>query len=105
MKRRFIFHIAVLLSLLGPLSGVWAQGRWQDLPPDERRQLRQQMREHWQQMPPEDRQRFRQERQERIERRDAFQQMAPEDRSRLRDELRGRRYEDGGRDPGGEGRR
>lgn len=105
MKRRFVLHLALLLSLLGPLSGVWAQGRWQDLPPDERRQLRQQMREHWQQMPPEDRQRFRQERQERIERRDAFQQMAPEDRSRLRDELRGRRYEDGGRDPGGEGRR
>jgi predicted phage gp36 major capsid-like protein len=101
MKRRFVLHLAVLLSLLGPLGGTWAQGRWQDLPPDERRQLRQQMREHWQQMPPEDRQRFRQERQERIERRDAFQQMAPEDRSRLRDELRGRRYEDAG----GDGRR
>lgn len=101
MKRRFVLHLAVLLSLLGPLGGTWAQGRWHDLPPDERRQLRQQMREHWQQMPPEDRQRFRQERQERIERRDAFQQMAPEDRSRLRDELRGRRYEDAG----GDGRR
>lgn len=105
MKLRFLIHLSLLLSLLCSQAGVWAQGRWQDLPPDERRQLRQQMREHWQQMPPEDRQRFRQERQERLERREAFQQMAPEDRSRLRDELRGRRHEELGRDAVGEPRR
>ncbi|RIX46165.1 MAG: periplasmic heavy metal sensor [Rhodocyclales bacterium GT-UBC] len=92
MIRRLFCHLCLLLGLFGALGSAWAQGRWHDLPPDERRQLRQQMREHWQQMPPEDKQRFRQERQER---REAFQQMAPEDRSRLRDELRGRRFEDG----------
>ena len=63
------------------------------LPPDERRQLRQEMREHWQQLPPEERQRIRQEHQER---RDAFQQMPAEDRSRLREELRGQRDGRGG---------
>lgn len=77
------------------------------LPPEQRREMRQQMREHWQQMPPEERQeqreRFREQRQER---REAFQQMPPEDRSRMRDELRGRRegFDGGGRGQHGEGR-
>jgi hypothetical protein len=97
MNRRFLLAILLLLGLAGSLGSAWAQGAWRDLPPDERRQMRQQMRDHWQQMPPEDRERFRQERQERqLERqqkREAFQQMAPEDRSRLRNELRDRRQD------------
>jgi predicted phage gp36 major capsid-like protein len=60
------------------------------LPPEQRRQMRQEMREQWQQMPQEDRQRFRDERRER------WQQMPQEDRQRMRDEMRGRRDEGGG---------
>ncbi len=49
MKRRVALSV-LLLSLLGSAGGVWAQqGYWRDLPPDERRQIRQEMREHWQQ--------------------------------------------------------
>jgi hypothetical protein len=89
----------VLAALFGLAGQVQAQ-----LPPDERRQLRQEMRDHWQQLPPEEKQRFRQERRER---RDTFQQMPAEDRSRLRDELRGQRDGRGegrGAGPGGEHR-
>ncbi len=76
------------ISLIGLVGQVQAQ-----LPPDERRQLRQEMRDHWRQLPPEERQRFRQEREER---RELLQQMPAEDRSRLRDELRGQRDGRGG---------
>ncbi len=49
MKRRVALSV-LLLSLLGSAGGVWAQqGYWRELPPDERRQIRQEMREHWQQ--------------------------------------------------------
>jgi len=82
-----------LLLVLAALSGLAGRAQAQ-LAPDERRQMRQEMRQHWQQLPPEDRQRLRQEHQER---RENFQQMPAEDRSRLRDELRGRR--DGGEGP------
>lgn len=84
-----VLRLLLVLTALGGLTGA-AQAQ---LAPDERRQMRQEMREHWQQLAPEDRQRFRQERQER---REAFQQMPAEDRSRLRDELRGRRDGAGG---------
>lgn len=60
------------------------------LPPDQRRLMRQEMREHWQQMPPDGRQRMRDERRER------WQQMPPEDRQRLREEMRSRRDVPGG---------
>ena len=77
-----VLRLILVLTALGSVAGhALAQ-----LAPDERRQMRQEMREHWQQLPAEDRQRFRQERQER---REVFQQMPPEDRNRLRDELRG----------------
>src|SRR3990172_9554304 len=48
MKRRLVLSL-LFLSLLGSAGGVWAQAQWRDLPPDERRQMRQQMRDHWQQ--------------------------------------------------------
>lgn len=82
---RLILGLAVLGSTAGEVRA--------QLAPDERRQMRQEMREHWQQLPAEERQRFRQERQER---REVLQQMAPEDRSRLREELRGQRNGGGG---------
>jgi hypothetical protein len=62
-------------------SGCFELAQLDPLPPEQRRQMRQQMREHWLQLPPE----------ERRERREAFQQMAPEDRLRVREELRGHR--------------
>jgi hypothetical protein len=80
MKRLLALSL-LLLSLLGSVGGVWAQGYWRDLPPEDRRQLRQQMREHWQQ--------------EREFRRDEGQprwrDVPPEDRRRLRDEMREQR--------------
>ena len=84
-----VLRLILVLAVLGSVTGH-AQAQ---LAPDERRQMRQEMRQHWQQLPPEERQRFRQERQER---REAIHLMPPEDRSRLREELRGRR------DSGGE---
>lgn len=81
MKRRLALSL-LLLSLLGSVGGAWAQqGYWRDLPPDERRQMRQQMREHWQQ--------------EREIRRDEgaprWRDVPPEDRRQLRNELREQR--------------
>lgn len=81
MKRRLALSL-LLLSLLGSASGAWAQqGYWRDLPPDERRQMRQQMREHWQQ--------------EREMRRDEgprrWGEVPPEDRRRMREEMREQR--------------
>ncbi len=71
----------LLLSLLGSVGGVWAQTSWRDLPPEERRQMRQQMREHWQQ--------------EREIRRDEpplrWRDIPMEDRRRLRDDMREQR--------------
>ncbi|MFZ2974556.1 MAG: hypothetical protein WA049_18145 [Ferribacterium limneticum] len=81
MKRLFALSV-LLLSLLGSAGGVWAQqGYWRDLPPEDRRQLRQQMREHWQQ--------------EREIRREEgaprWRDVPPEDRRRLRDDMREQR--------------
>ena len=41
--------LLLLLGLLGSVESAWAQVYRPDLPPEERRQMRQQMREHWQQ--------------------------------------------------------
>jgi hypothetical protein len=80
MKRLFALSL-LLLSLLGSAGDVWAQGYWRDLPAEDRRQMRQQMREHWQQ--------------EREFRRDEgaprWRDVPPEDRRRLRDDMREQR--------------
>ena len=79
--KRLVALSLLLLSLLGSANGVWAQGYWRDLPPEDRRQLRQQMREHWQQ--------------EREIRRDdgasRWRDVPQEDRRRLRDDIREQR--------------
>lgn len=94
MKPRRVVSV-VLLCLLGAAGTVAADGRWRDLPPEERRQMRQQMREHWQQ--------------DREARREAagphWRDLPPEDRRRLRDEMRERRGWPDHRDgPDGAGR-
>lgn len=81
MKRRLALSL-LLLSLLGSVGKVWAQTHWRDLPPDERRQMRQQMREHWQQ----DRELRREEGAP-----PRWRDVPPEDRRRLRDEMREQR--------------
>ncbi|MFZ2267049.1 MAG: hypothetical protein WAV95_05680 [Azonexus sp.] len=82
MKRRIVLSLLLLLGLAGSLESAWAQARWRDLPPEDRRQMRQQMREHWQQ--------------EREFRRDEgaprrWNEVPPEDRRRMREEIRERR--------------
>ncbi len=69
------------------------------LPPDQRRQMRQEMRDQWQRNPQDDRARYRDDRQGR------WQQMPQEDRQRMRDEMRGRRDDFGGQERGREGGR
>lgn len=96
---RLLSFFLVIAACLGRPGAVLAEpppgGReplrqWQQIPPEERREIRQQLREHWQQGP-------REERDERYERREegrnAFHRMPREDRLRLRDELREQRNE------------
>jgi hypothetical protein len=87
MKSRFILPV-LLIALLGLAPSGFARDGGRDLGPDERREMRQQMREHWQQE-----RRLRDD----SDRRD--RSMAPEERQRLRDEMREhrRRPDDGGR--------
>jgi hypothetical protein len=81
MKRPIFLALLLLLGLLGPLESALAQARWRELPPEDRRQMRQQMREHWQQ--------------EREIRRDEgarrWNEVPPEDRRRMREEIRDQR--------------
>lgn len=96
MKRRILLPSLLLLSLLGSAGGVRAQGRWHDMPPEERRQMRQEMREHWQ-------------RDRELRREDGgprrWHEVPPDDRRRLREEMREQRTaqperEGRGRQPG-----
>lgn len=92
MKRRLL-PLLLLCGLLSPAGDLLAQGRWRDMPPDERRQMRQQMREHWQQDG-----NFRQDNPP-----PRWRDVPPEDRRRMREEMRdqrdwqGLRNERGGR--------
>ena len=69
---------ATVLSAVAPVAHA-------QMPPDQRRQMRQEMREQWRTVPPDERHRLHEERRER------WQQMPPEDRQRLREEMRGQR--------------
>lgn len=73
------------------------------LSPEQREQMRQQMREHWRQLPPEQRQ------EQRREWRERRQQMSPEERQQAREAWQQRREQfgngpdNGGGGPGGPG--
>jgi len=90
MKRSLFAALCLLSILFGSAGSAWAE-RWRDLPPEERREMRQQMREHWQQAPP--RREFRRDDEGR-----GWQQVPPEERRRMRDEMREHRRERHGRD-------
>lgn len=81
MNRRLLLSLLLLLGLSGLLGSAWGQARWRDLPPEDRRQMRQQMREHWQQE--------REIRREEAVRR--WHEVPPEERRRLREEIREQR--------------
>ena len=74
-----------IARLLLVLSAFWAGAGavHAQIPPDQRRQMRQEMREQWRQMPQDDRQRFREDR------REQWRPMPHDDRQRIRDEMRG----------------
>lgn len=78
---------ALSVQAQAQLSDTHAPQQLARLSPEERQQMRQQMREHWKQMPPEEREAYRQKRRER------WEQMPPEEQQRKRDERRAR---DGG---------
>lgn len=90
MKSRILSSLLLFL-LIFSAGSAWSNERWRELPPEERRELRQQMREHW--------------RREHIgpqqstiddgspRRRD----LSPDERRRLREELRERQGRDGRR--------
>ena len=75
-------RMVCLLLVLSAFSAVAGVAHAQ-IPPDQRRQMRQEMREQWRQMPQDDRQRFREDR------REQWRQMPQDDRQRMRDEMRG----------------
>ena len=82
MKMSVWRRMACLLLVLSAFSAVSGAVHAQ-MPPDQRRQMRQEMREQWRQMPQDDRQRFREDR------RGQWRQMPQDDRQRMRDEMRG----------------
>jgi hypothetical protein len=80
--RRILFTAVSLVAA----SPLWAQspGDWRSLSPEQRQEMRQQVREHWQQMSPE----------ERMQRRQAMQERHQmEDRERFRQEMSEQRRE------------
>lgn len=90
MKSRLILPF-VLIGLLGMSPGGFARDGERDPRVDDRRELRQQMREHWQQ-----------ERRLRNDGDRRWRSMEPDERQRLRDDMREhrRRPDDGGRGRG-----
>jgi len=88
-RRRMIMGVLIVLT-------AWTAGvAHAQIPPEQRRQMRQEMRDQWQRMPQEDRQQMRDERR---------QQMPQEDRQQMRNEMRGHGQQFGGGRGGGGGR-
>ena len=77
VRRKVAYLLLVLTAFSAAAGVVHAQ-----MPPDQRRQMRQEMRDQWRQAPQDDRQRMRDERR-------GQWQMPQEDRQRMRDEMRG----------------
>jgi hypothetical protein len=79
-----------LCLVLGLAWGDPPEGKsWRNLSPEERAQLREQMREEWRRLSPEEREALRQ-RQQNVQRQ--LQQMSPEERAHLRETLRRRAH-------------
>jgi hypothetical protein len=97
MLNMFLWRSAGRLLLALTALTAFAGSASAQMPPDQRRQMRQEMRDYWRQAPQEDRQRYRENR------RDSWQPMPQDDRQRMRDEMRGRRdgYGGGGQYGGG----
>lgn len=83
-----------------------------ELSPEQRRQMRDQIRDHWRNLPPDDRMRVRSEWQPqpqeekprvRDEMRERFERMSPDERDRFRETLRERRFNTGAEPPSDEG--
>lgn len=103
MKPYRLFSL-LWLCLLGLAGGASAQTAWRDLPPEERRQLRQQMREHWVRERGEEpvgREQIHRAEERPEENRRRWQDVPPEERQRLREEMRQQRL----RERAGEGLR
>lgn len=90
MRQRIVRALALAAGLWAIAGAIPIEAREQ-VPFEQRQQMRQQMREHWQQMPPDQRDFRRQDSRER------WQQMPSDERQRLREEMRGQRREQGGR--------
>ncbi len=81
MKARSILALTLMSLML--TTGAAMAGDWRgDLPPDDRRELRRQMREHWQQESGERRQVLHEDRPSH------WRDLPREERQRLRDEMR-----------------
>ena len=81
---RFRSSLFLSLLLIALHDGASANSHWRDRSPDDRQQMRDQMREHWHQGG--DRSGYSADRRDGPRGRD----MPPEDRRRLREEIRGR---------------
>lgn len=79
----------LLFTLFLSAGSAWSDGRWRELPPDERREMRQQMREQWQRENAAPQRLYSNDNSP--QRRD----LSPDDRRRLREEMREQR----GREP------
>ena len=108
-NRRPLTWLSLVVCLV-LASQAWAEPRnpsgdefRRSMHPEERRQMREQMREHWRHASPEDYREWRRHRppengsmspemqQRREARREALRQLPPEERQRLREEMRQRR--------------
>jgi hypothetical protein len=95
MKTFRLFSL-IWLCLLSVAGNALAQTAWRDLPPEERHQLRQQMREHWAREQGGDSVKghaFRQELSPEENRR-RWRDIPPEERHRLREQMREQRQRD-----------
>lgn len=90
--QNFLLSAALALAVLAATAGESpeAGNRWQRMSPEEREQMRQQVREHWERMPPEEREARKARMRERLS------QMSPEERERMREQLRRHRHRHGG---------
>lgn len=81
--KRFFFLLFVAMTLLAPLKSVQAGERWRDLQPEDRQEMRRQMREHWREQSARD-----YPQREAREPRPGWRDVPPEERRRLREEMR-----------------